>query len=414
MLLQGDQMKSEQTAKDKTLSRQSKLLLSVNGLFAIANALSGTFVNIYLWISKNDFALIAWFAIANQLTMAITFWIAGKWVKEHNKMHALRLGIAVSALFYLLILWLGVNAVHYALVLGMVMGLASGLFWIAFNIVYFEVTERDTRDKFNGFTGILGSSAGMVAPWLSGYWITHMKATHGYRLIFTISLVIFLIGVVLSFFLKKRKVQQQYDWLFGFKLMLRKGHPWRKIAISLAAQGVREGVFGFLIGLLVYIYTKNEMKLGNFSLISSAVGFVGFYIVGKWLKPQWRKVGMLLGILMMIVVILPFFWKLNYTTLLLFGIGTAFFIPLYTVPLTSVVFDLIGQNEQSAEKRVEYIVLRELSLSAGRVLGTLIFIAVVTWSKHPLVINFLLLGIGSAPLAAWFFMRSWLSRPVSQ
>ena len=413
MLRKGERMKAKQT-KTRALSGQSLLLLAVNGLFIIANALSGTFVNIYLWIAKNDFALIAWFAIANQLTMGTTFWLAGKWVKEHNKMNALRLGVAFSAVFYLLILVLGVNSVHYALGLGMVQGLASGLFWLAFNIVYFEVTERDTRDTFNSWTGILGSGSGMIAPWLSGYWITHMKDADGYRLIFTISLVIFLIGVVLSFFLKKRKVQQQYEWLFGVKLLLQKDHPWRKIAISLMAQGVREGVFGFLIGLLVYIYTKNEMKLGNFSLISSAVGFVGFFIVGKWLKQRWRKSSMLLGVAMMIVVILPFFWRLNYTTLLLFGMGTAFFIPFFIIPITSVVFDLIGENEQSAEKRVEYIVLRELSLTAGRLLGTLIFIGIVTWSKQPLVINFLLLGIGSAPLVSWYFLRPWLGKSVPQ
>lgn len=413
MLRKGERMKAKQI-KTRALSGQSLLLLAVNGLFIIANALSGTFVNIYLWIAKNDFTLIAWFAIANQLTMGITFWLAGKWVKEHNKMNALRLGVAFFAVFYLLILVLGVNSVHYALGLGMVQGLASGLFWLAFNIVYFEVTERDTRDTFNGWMGILGSGSGMIAPWLSGYWITHMKDADGYRLIFTISLVIFLIGVVLSFFLKKRKVQQQYEWLFGVKLLLQKDHPWRKIAISLMAQGVREGVFGFLIGLLVYIYTKNEMKLGNFSLISSAVGFVGFFIVGKWLKQRWRKSSMLLGVAMMIVVILPFFWRLNYTTLLLFGMGTAFFIPFFIIPITSVVFDLIGENEQSAEKRVEYIVLRELSLTAGRLFGTLIFIGIVTWSKQPLVINFLLLGIGSAPLVSWYFMRPWLGKSVPQ
>ncbi|MEX2460278.1 MAG: MFS transporter [Paenibacillaceae bacterium] len=405
-------MKAERT-KARVLSVQSILLLAVNGLFAIANALSGTFVNIYLWIAKNDFTLIASFAIANQLTVGMTFWLAGKWVKEHNKMHALRLGVAVSASFYLLILLLGVNAVHYALVLGMVQGLASGLFWIAFNIVYFEVTEPDTRDTFNGWTGILGSGAGMMAPWLSGYWITHMKAAEGYRLIFTISLIVFLIGVGLSFFLKKRKVQQHYDWLFGFRLLLQKGNPWRKISLSLMAQGVREGVFGFIIGLLVYISTKNEMKLGNFSLVSSAVGFVGFLVVGKWLRQRWRKSGMLLGVVMMIVVITPFFWRLNYSTLLIFGVGTAFFIPFFIVPITSVVFDQIGENEQSAEKRVEYIVLRELALTAGRLFGTFIFIVVISWSKQPLVINLLLLGIGSAPLVSWFCMRPWLSKSES-
>jgi YQGE family putative transporter len=403
----------EQKAKAKALSRQSILLLAVNGMFAAANALSGTFVTIYLWKAKNDFALIAWFAIANQITMALTFWIAGKWVKEHNKMHALRLGVAVSALFYILILWLGVRAVDYVMWLGVVMGLASGLFWIAFNIVYFEVTNPETRDKFNGVAGLLGSGAGMIAPWLSGYFITHMKDTTGYRLIFTISLVIFLIGVVTSFFLKKRKVQQHYDWNYGFKLLLQKGHPWRKITVGLMAQGVREGVFGFMIGLLVYLSTKNEMSLGNFSLISSAVALISFFVVGKWLKPRWRNLAMLIGILMMIVVIFPFFWQLNYTTLILFGVGTSLFMPLFTIPITSVVFDLIGRNDQTAEKRVEYIVLRELALNAGRLLGTLLFIGVITWSKQPLVINFLLLGIGSAPLLTWLYMRPWLNKSAT-
>jgi YQGE family putative transporter len=408
-------MKDEQAKANATaLSVQSKLLLAVNGLFAISHALSGTFVNIYLWKTKSDFAMIAGFAIASQLTSAITFWIAGKWVKEHNKMNALRLGIAVSALFYLFILWLGVKSVDYAVALGIVMGLASGLFWIAFNIVYFEVTNPETRDKFNGLAGLLGSGAGMVAPWLSGYVITHMKDTTGYRFIFTISLIVFLVGVVVSFFLKKRKVQQHYEWLYGFKLLLHKGNPWRKITIGLMAQGAREGVFGFMIGLLVYIYTKNEMKLGNFSLISSAVALVSFFVVGKWLEPRWRKLAVLVGIVMMIVVILPFFWRLNYATLLVFGISTALFMPLFTIPITSVVFDMIGKNEQSAEKRVEYIVLRELALNMGRMLGTIIFIGVITWSKQPLVINFLLLGIGSFPLLTWFYMRPWLSKSVTE
>jgi YQGE family putative transporter len=397
-------------AKAKSLSRQSVLLLTVNGLFAVANALSGTFVNVYLWKAKNDYALIAWFAIANQLTMAITFWLAGKWVKEHDKMHALRLGVAVSAGFYVLILALGVNAANHVIWLGMVMGLASGFFWLAFNVVYFEATNPQTRDKFNGWAGLLGSGAGMLAPWISGYLITHMKDTSGYRLIFTISLIIFMIGVVVSFFLKKRKAQQTYYWLFGFKCLLKSGHPWRKITVGLIAQGVREGVFGFLIILLVYIYTKNEMKLGNFSLISSAVALVSFMIVGKWLKPRWRKLAMLIGVLMMIIVILPFFWRVSYTTLLFFGIGTALFIPLFTVPITSVVFDMIGKNDETANKRVEYIVLREIALNAGRILGTLIFIGVVSWSTQPLVMNILLLGIGSSPLVAWFFMKPALMR----
>lgn len=387
------------------LSGQDKLLLTVNGLFGVANALSGTFVNVYLWKAKNDFALIGWFALTIQMISAITFWLAGKWVKEHNKMHSLRLGVAVSALFYLLVLLLEKQAVHYIVLIGIVQGMASGFFWLAFNVVYFEVTNPGNRDKFNGWAGLLGSGAGMFAPWISGYLITKMEDGNGYKLIFTISLAIFVLGVAASFFLKKRKVIGHYKWMHFLHQLKSKGNPWRLIVPALAAQGFREGVFGFIIGLMVYIATKNEMKLGNFSLITSAVALVSFWLVGKLLKPKYRTRAMITGAIMMVVVILPFFWKVNYTTLLIFGAGIALFIPLYTIPMTSSVFDIIGQDEESAKLRVEYVVLRELGLNAGRIMGTLLFIGVISWSTKPLVINFLLLFIGSSPVLAWFFMR---------
>ncbi|WP_420799792.1 MFS transporter [Paenibacillus mesophilus] len=392
---------------------QTWLLLIVSGLFAAANALSGTFVNVYLWKAKSDFALIGWFAFAHQVTMGLTFWLAGKWVKEHNKMHSLRLGVAVAALFYSIVLLLQQQAVEYVWLLGIVQGLSSGFFWLAFNVVYFEVTSADNRDRFNGWAGLLGSGAGMIAPWISGWLITRLPGTSGYRLIFAISLAVFVVGVVFSFFLKKRKVSGKYEWTHGYRSLTKRDGPWKRVFAALIAQGIREGVFGFLIGLMVYIATSNEMRIGNFSLVTSAVALVSFYVVGKWLKPAYRKWGMLTGVIMMIVVILPFFWRVNYTTLLLFGIGVALFIPLYTIPMTSSVFDIIGRDRESAEHRVEYVVLRELGLNFGRMFGTIVFIIVVSWTTAPAAINWLLLGVGSSPLLAWALMRNKLTHAQS-
>lgn len=400
-----------QKRQDKsTLSAQAILLLSVNGFFAAANALSGTFVNVYLWKMKNDFAVIGWFAFANQLTMAATFWLAGKWVKEYNKMNCLRLGVAVNALFYLFVLLLQEQAVRYVIPLGIIQGLSAGFFWLAFNVVYFEVTDPENRDKFNGWAGLLGSGAGMLAPWISAFLITHTNQINGYRLIFSISLAVFLIGMIFSFFLKKRKMKGTYHWVIGFRRMKEPENPWRLAFPALIAQGIREGVFGFLIGLMVYIVTQNEMNVGNYSLITSAVALFSFWVVGKWLKPKHRKPGMLIGTVMILAAIMPFFWRLDYFTLLVFGVGVALFIPLYIVPMTSSVFDLIGLDEESARQRVEFIVLRELALNAGRMLGTLIFIVVVSRTSAPLAMNLLLLGIGSSPLIAWLFIKNLLTR----
>ncbi|TDG00425.1 MFS transporter [Paenibacillus piri] len=397
----------------QSLTGQSRLLLTVHGLCAVANALSGTFVNVYLWKARQDFLVLGWFTLINHVAMALTFWLAGKWVKEHNKMNCLRAGVVVSAVFYMLVLWFGVRAVDYYWLLGVIQGTAAGFFWLAFNVVYFEVTDPGNRDRFNGWAGLLGSGAGMIAPWISGYLIVHMKQTSGYRLIFTISLIVFLLGVVVSFFLKKRKSVGHYEWLLAARCLRQKETAWRTVSAALVAQGVREGVFGFMIALLVYVHTGNEMKLGNFSLVTSAVALFSFMLVGRLLKPNHRKGAMLLGAVMIVLVVVPFFWKVNFTTLLLFGIGVGLFFPLYSIPITSSVFDLIGGNADSVKRREEYIVLRELALNVGRIFGSVLFIIVVSMTKSPLAMNVLLLVIGSSPIVTWFFMRHVHSRTAA-
>lgn len=389
-----------------SLSRQSILLLVVHGLFAVANALSGTYVNVFLWKAKNDYALLGWFALAGQIAGAITFYVAGKWVKEHNKMNSLRLGVATSACFYLSVLAAGKQAVRYVIPLGIIQGTAFGFFWLAFNVVYFEVTGPEDRDRFNGWSGLLGSFSGMIAPWISGMLIARAGGGGGgYRLVFTLSLAVFVVGVIVSFFLKKRKVTGHYDWAYTWKALSRPNTPWRRVFAGLAAQGVREGVFAFIIGVLIYVATKAEAKVGNYWLITSAVGIASYWLFGRLMNKRNRSVAMLIGVVLMVAAILPFFWKVNYATLLGFGVVVGIAFPLYMIPLTSSVFDLIGRDQDSADRCVEYVVVRELGLNLGRIAGTITFIAVVSQTTSVMAMNVLLLAVGSSPIAAWWLMR---------
>ncbi|GIP27998.1 MFS transporter [Paenibacillus sp. J23TS9] len=390
------------------LDRQSQLLLAVNGLIVLAGALSGTFLNVYLWKSKQDYAMIGWFTVAQQVAVGLTFWLGGKWVKEYNKMNTLRAGIVLSGMFYLLVLWVGSDVVRFIWPLGILLGISIGLFWVAFNVVYFEVTDRENRDLFNGWVGLLGSFTGIVGPWFSGTLITWLKGDKGYRLIFTISLVIYAICVVLSFFLKKREKGSSYHWMEPITQLRSKDSPWRLMSLGLVAQGIREGVFAFLIGLLVFVATKQEARLGQFTLITSAISLLTYWLAGKWYKPKFRSPGMLVGALLLWIVIIPLLWKTSYGTLLILGIGSSLFMPLYILPMISSGFDLMGTSDETVGKRVELVVLRELSLMVGRLAGTFIFIIVLMISKTPLTITILMLILGASPILSWFFIRKLL------
>lgn len=392
----------------KVLQNQAALLLAVNGLYLLASVLAGTFLNVYLWKNRQDFAMIGWFTVAQQLAVGLSFWLGGKWVKEHNKMNALRAGIAVSGFFYLLVLIIGGDAIHYIWPLGLILGVSTGLFWLAYNIVYFEISDAGNRDFFNGWMGLLGSFTGIIGPWISGWLISLLHGERGYRVVFILSLCIYGAAAVLSFFLKKRKSQDTYLWLEPWTELRRKGSSWRPVAASLLFQGLREGVFSFLIGLLVYIAAKEESKLGQYTLITSGVSLISYWAAGKWFKPRHRTAGMLAGGLLLVAAVTPLLWKVNYGTLLAMGIGTSLFIPLYMLPMVSTSFDLMGVSEESAGKRVELIVLRELSLMSGRLAGLLVFIAVLSVSHSPRVITLLLLALGTAPLGSWMFLRRQL------
>ncbi|UVI28707.1 MFS transporter [Paenibacillus spongiae] len=407
--------RTDRNPDSRVLDGQSILLLAVQGLLGIANALSGTFVPVYLWKASQSFALIGWFNFSQYAVSGLTFWIAGKWVKEHNKMNSLRLGVALSGAFYFTVLLLGKSAATYAIPLGILNGIALGCFWLSFNVVYFEVTEPGNRDRFNGWAGFLGSGAGILAPWISGTIIMLNKGERGYTIIFTIAVIIFAIAVILSFWLKKRKTVGEYEWLMGIRQLATKGSPWRRIVPSIAAQGVRESVFMFLIGLLVFIATNNEQKLGSFSLITSLVALGSFLLIGKLLTPSRRRIAMLIGAAAIGVFVLPLFWPMNYGTLLVFGIGTAIFMPLYTIPMTSVVFDMIGQSEESAKQREEFIVLREASLTIGRLLGLSCYLIILPYAdKTPQAIPWLLFSIGLFPLIGWLFIRTFLGRSARE
>ncbi|MFS0723312.1 MFS transporter [Paenibacillus sp. 1P07SE] len=392
------------------LDRQAILLLTVQGMYAAATALSGTFVPVYLWKTSQSFMLIGWFTLFQYVVSGLTFWVAGKWVKERNKMNSLRLGIVLSGVFYCAILLLGQTALQVIIPLGALSGLASGFFWLAYNIVYFEITEPDNRDKFNGWAGLLGSGAGIIAPWISGMLIVAYAGNAGYRLIFTLSLCIFGIAGVLSFLLRKRKTAGRYSWFYGFR-QFRGGDPgWRAVFLSLTAQGVREGVFLFLIGLLVYLVSRDERMLGNYSLWTSLVGLCAFLLVGRLLTMRSRSKAMLFGVIMLTLVILPLIWRLDYVTLLWFGIGTALFLPLYSIPMTSSVFDRIGATAEAASHREEYIVLRELGLVAGRLIGLGAYLVLVSQTSEPAALIWLLLGVGVMPVFGWLFIRRYLQR----
>jgi len=386
------------------VSKDLKLLLIIGGLYSLSVALSNTFVNVYLWKQKSDYMTIALYNLFIVVAQPVVFIIAGRWAKQVDRIIVLRLGVFSLSIFYLVVLLLGKLAAQYVILLGILLGIGFGFYWLAFNVLTFEITEPETRDIFNGFFGLLGSLAGMIGPFLAGWLITKLKGTTGYTLIFGISLGLFILAVVLSFFLKRRSAEGKFELIHVIRWR-ELSDNWKRILLANFSQGTREGSFGFLIFIWIYVASGSEMALGTFSLMTSAISFVVYYLAGRFISQKRRKKAILIGAILLSLSVWIIAFHLTYPKLLFYGVIISIAFPITMVPFISMTYDVIGKAKHAAEWRIEYVVGRELFLNLGRIISILIFMGLITFFDEKKSLPYFIILLGNAQILIYYFIR---------
>ncbi|MCA1318935.1 MFS transporter [Bacillus tianshenii] len=389
---------------DVEVNKDLLLLLVIGGLYSLSIALSNTFVNVYLWKQSGEFSDLGFYNLAVVIFQPLTFILAGRWAKKIDRVIVLRLGVVFLALFYLSVLFIGDQASTYLLMLGSLLGIGYGFYWLAFNVLTFEITEPETRDFFNGFLGILTSVGGMIGPFAAGYIISTLEKFTGYTVIFTISLILFSAAVVLSLFIKRRGAEGSYELKRIIKER-RNNDNWRYITNAHFFQGLREGTFIFAVSVLVYITTNSEMALGTFGLLNSAVAFVAYYFATRLIKKHHRKKAILIGGLILYGAIFFLVFELTYVKLLFYAVTIAIAYPLLLVPYVSLTYDVIGRSWKAGEMRIEYIVVREIFLNGGRVVSVILFLIAVLFFDQQKSIPVLMCIIGAGHAMIYPFVR---------
>lgn len=399
---------------DMEASRDLIFLLVIGGLYSLGIFLSNTFVNVYLWKQSGEYVTIAMYNLGIFLFQPATFVLAGKLAKKVDRIIVLRLGVIFLSLFFLSVLIIAENAATYNFMLGGLLGIGYGFYWLAYNVLTFEITEPDTRDFFNGFLGALQSLSGMIGPLLAGTIIAKMTDNIGYTTIFTISFIFFIIAVVISFFLKRRAAEGS----FYFKKILAErkyNKNWGKILHAHVFQGLREGIFLFVITIWVFLTTGSEFALGMFNLFLSGLSLVFYFIATKFIKPSIRKKAILAGGMILYFSLFIIIFKLSYLKLMIYAVCIGIAYPIINVPYVSLTYDVIGKARNAKDLRIEYIVVRELFVNIGRVLSITTFLIAIAFFPHEKVIPYLLIILGAGHLIIYFFIKDiHLSNPIKK
>lgn len=391
--------------KKMDINRDLLFLLVIGGLYSLGIFLSNTFVNIYLWKQSGDYITIAMYNLGIFIFQPLTFILAGKLAKKVDRVIVLRLGVIFLSLFFLSVLIIGEHASTYNFMLGSLLGIGYGFYWLAFNVLTFEITEPETRDFFNGFLGVLQSFGGMIGPLIAGTIIAKMTANAGYTTIFTISFILFICAVSFSFFLKRRQAEGDFHFI---RILKERHHNknWNRILYAHVFQGLREGIFLFVITIWVFLITKSEFALGMFNLYLSGLSFVFYFIATKFIKPSRRKKAILIGAIILYFAIFVILIKISYLLLIVYAVLIGIAYPIINVPYVSMTYDVIGKAWKAKDMRVEYIVVRELFVNIGRIISILVFLIAVSNFDAEKVIPILLVVFGAGHLFIYLFVKN--------
>ncbi|MDQ0199846.1 MFS transporter [Neobacillus ginsengisoli] len=388
------------------LSNSTRTFLIILCLNGIANSLSNIFVNIFLFKVSQNLYEVALFNFVSYVVWMPAFLFAGILSKKIERKLCIIIGSVLQLVFYLCIIGLGKTSVDMLIPLGLIFGIGSGFYWLSVNVLTVDYTNDNNRDWFNALNGIFHSISQMIGPLTAGWIVVMFPGFMGYKTIFALSFLFFLASMFFTFFLPNTTEKSSFDYKSMFAMY---GHKeWRYIAYVFSSLAFRDGVLSFIIWIWVYMVTKSEGQLGNYAFITTGFSIITFYLIGRFGRQEQKWSFIVWGSVFLSLSIFILVYKVNYITLLVYGLTSAICIPLFQIPFNTLSLNSISKFDENGKLRIEMVVSRELALSAGRIPSVGCVMLIYFLSKNPeAAIPYFMALIILIGLTSIYFLREY-------
>lgn len=228
-------------------------------------------------------------------------------------------------------------------------------------------------------------------PAFAGFIISKFDFT-GYNVVFTLSLLLFFTGLILSFWLPKDSSPKKPLYL---RLLWRfnRRHPGLKpMWFGWLIWGICEGILAFFPTVILFMTVKNEFLVGISSILFGTVAVLSSLWHSKYNHKEREPYTLLIVWLMYFLACVPMVLNMNIWTVFIFLIVNEISKALLGVTYFSFMFRAIKDLPKQG-LRTESMVMREIMLNIGRFLSIITFILLYLFVRD-LTYYYLLFSIG--------------------
>ncbi len=237
---------------EKRLSRDAIVTLVIHACYQFGGSMAQVFLHLYLWRLTESLFVNGTFLIIGFITASFAFAIGGKIAKTKDRLFVYRIGILLTAIFYLLIIIVREGVVEYYFLFAIFNGTAGAFYWLGYLTLMYDVSTDRNRIRYLGLNSITFNSAGMAGPALAGFIIAMNQDLSGYIIVFTLALVMFVFTTIGSFKLRTDPTHHKTYYLKMMGLLMHKNHLFFKGLLGWTVVGMLQGTMLFLPNILLY------------------------------------------------------------------------------------------------------------------------------------------------------------------
>lgn len=348
-------------------NKSYRYLLAVIGI----NFATHIFVNIFLIshllnIADKGIYTVAIFYIVAYVVMTPLYLLSSVLLKKINKIHIFRFGMLLKVVFISALIILNDYLLNNIVLVAVLYGLEESIFWSAYNSMRTEIVSKKHIKTYTALQSITEFSVQIVVPILLGFLIDLSSFSYMLFAIFAVTVIQF----VLTMFIKNNQLSIQQFSLKNFYSKIKElnqSSVYRRVFTNHFLKGITEIVPIIVVYITVLTY-KTNTSLGAITSMISVFSIVIMSLFSKFYNSKNHNKIILPLAIISAIGLLPLFFAINKTTLIIFNLVFSLFILVPNI-VTFVNRNLVAQKLNLTEFYVENNAMTEVYLNIGRVVG---------------------------------------------
>ena len=337
----------------------------------------GVFINTFLLKATGDFNvalkynMIVFFALACVMILSVFL------IRRKSVIVSIKLGLILYCLIYLSIIIFEEHMAGYYPLIALIFSAAGGFCVLPYGVLISEFTNDKNRDMAIGYLSMWTGIAALSMPAIAGILISMFNNFNGYRIMFVAALMITLYTFYLATKIeaiapleKKSHFGTVIKYFFKYRV-----ERYMYLASTLSA--IRDGVFRFILSLILYQFIKDEAIVGINAFVCGIAAVIASWAYSKIVKSNNRFKCMTISLSILLVGSVMMLFSTSAFTIVLFGILSSLSNIFIVTPQDNYTYLMLQEVKRTHDKRPEYQTIKEFFLATGRNVGILLTLLMI-------------------------------------